>query len=320
MEKRVQRLFLPFVGLQMFAEGVAEIGKSFDCALQEINVAGEQLRIHDKIKALFKCLQHCRLNNHYGPTETHAASAYHLGMERDRWPLLPPIGQPIANAQVYILDKHEQFVPVGVAGEIYIGGAGVARGYLNRPDMTEKRFLKDPFAKEEGARMYRSGDLARWRPDGTIEFIGRNDSQVKIRGYRVELGEIEAMLQQQSGVRGCAVVMKTGANGSNRLVAYVVGERDCDELRRDLKGKLPAYMVPSAIVALPELPLSGNGKVDRETLEQREDLGPGGEHYEAPGTAVEEQLAEIWAEAVEGTWVGRHDDLFDLGGQDRKSV
>ncbi len=314
MEKGVQRLFLPVVGLQMFAEGVAEIGKPFDCALQEINVAGEQLRINDKIRALFKRLKHCRLNNHYGPTETHAASAFHLGMESDRWPLLPPIGQPIANAQIYILDKHEQFVPVGVAGELYIGGAGVARGYLNRPDLTEKRFLKNRFAKEEGPRMYRSGDLGRWRPDGTIEFLGRNDSQVKIRGYRVELGEIEAMLQQQSGVRGCAVVAKTGANGSKKLVAYVVGERDCDELRRNLKSKLPAYMVPSAIVALPELPLSGNGKVDREALEKREDLGSGAESYEAPGNAIEEQLAEIWAEALEITRVGRHDNFFDLGG------
>ena len=315
MEKGIQRLFLPFVGLQMFAEGVAQTGKEhFNCALQEINVAGEQLRINDKIRELFTRLEHCRLNNHYGPTETHAASAFHLGMERERWPLLPPIGQPIANAQIYILDKYEQFVPVGVAGELYIGGAGVARGYLNRPDLTEKRFLKNRFAKEEEARMYRSGDLGRWRPDGTIEFIGRNDSQVKIRGYRVELGEIEAMLQQQSGIRGCAVVTKIGVNGSKRLVAYVVGECDREELRRDLKGKLPAYMVPSVIVTLQELPLSGNGKVDREALEKLEDLGPGIEHYEAPHTEVEEQLAEIWAEALEVARVGRHDNFFDLGG------
>jgi amino acid adenylation domain-containing protein len=315
MEKGIQRLFLPFVGLQMFVEGVAQIGEeAFNCALQEINVAGEQLRINDKIRELFKRLPHCRLNNHYGPTETHAASTFHLGTERERWPLLPPIGQPIANARIYILDKYEQFVPVGVAGELYIGGAGVARGYLNRPDLTAKRFLKDRFVKETEARMYRSGDLGRWRPDGTIEFIGRNDSQVKIRGYRVELGEIEAMLQQRSGIRGCAVVTKTGANGSKRLVAYVVGERDRDELRRDLKGKLPAYMIPSAIVILQELPLSGNGKVDRESLEKLVDVGPGIERYEASRTAVEEQLAEIWAEALEVARVGRHDNFFDLGG------
>ncbi len=314
MEKGVQRLFLPVVGLQMFAEGVAEIGEPFNCALREINVAGEQLRINAKIRALFKRLGHCRLNNHYGPTETHAASAFQLDMETDRWPVLPPIGQPIANAQIYILDKHEQFVPVGVAGELYIGGAGVARGYLNRPDLTEKRFLKNRFAKEDGSLMYRSGDLGRWRTDGTIEFIGRNDSQVKIRGYRVELGEIEAILQQQSGVRDCAVVAKTGTNGSKKLIAYVVGEGDCDELRRNLKGKLPTYMVPSAVVALPELPLSGNGKVDREALEKREDLDQGAEHYEPPANAAEKRLAAIWVEALGVRRVGRHDSFFDLGG------
>ena len=151
VEKNIQRLFLPFVALQMFAEGVAQIGKeSFDCALQEINVAGEQLRINDKIRELFTRLEHCRLNNHYGPTETHAATAFHLGMEREHWPLLPPIGQPIANAQIYILDKYEQFVPVGVAGELYIGGAGVARGYLNRPDLTDTTFPEEPVCQRRG--------------------------------------------------------------------------------------------------------------------------------------------------------------------------
>jgi amino acid adenylation domain-containing protein len=319
-ENGIQRLFLPFVGLQMLADGMAQMGtvlkdnESLACALQEINVAGEQLRIDDKIRELFQRLQHCRLNNHYGPTETHAASAFHLGSDPDRWPLLPPIGQPIANAQVYILDMHEQFVPVGVAGELYIGGAGVARGYWNRPDLESKRFLRNRFAKEEGARMYRSGDLGRWRPDGTIEFLGRNDSQVKIRGYRVELGEIEAMLQRQSEVQGCAVVVKTGANGGKRLVAYVVGKKNHEELRRDLKGKLPAYMIPSAIIGLEELPLSGNGKVDREALEKLEDEGSGTEHYEVPRTVVEEQLAEIWADTLEVARVGRHDNFFDLGG------
>ncbi len=320
LEKDIQRLFLPYVGLQMLAEGVAQRadsqddGRPFDCALQEINVAGEQLRIDDKIRKLFQRLKHCRLNNHYGPTETHAATAFHLGTQGDLWPALPSIGQPIANARIYILDKHQMFVPVGVAGELFVGGVGVARGYFNRPDLTDQRFLKDCFTKEDGARMYRTGDLGRWRPDGTIEFIGRNDSQVKIRGYRVELGEIEAMLQQQSGVRGSAVVAKTSANGSKRLVAYVVGGRDHEELRRELKSKLPAYMVPNVIVALRELPQSDNGKVDRQALEKLEDTGLSAEHYEAPDTATEEQLAEIWAEVLVVSRVGRQDNFFDLGG------
>ncbi len=320
LEKGIQRLFLPYVGLKMLAEGVAQRansrddGKPFDCVLQEINVAGEQLRIDDKIRELFQHLKHCRLNNHYGPTETHAATAFHLGTQGDLWPVLPSIGQPIANARIYILDKHREFVPVGVAGELFIGGVGVARGYLNRSDLTDQRFLKDTFTNEDGARMYQTGDLGRWRPDGTIEFIGRNDSQVKIRGYRVELGEIEAMLQQQNGVRDSAVVAKASANGSKRLVAYVVGDRDHEELRRELKSTLPAYMVPSVIVGLRELPQSDNGKVDRQALEKLEDAGLSAEHYEAPGTATEEQLAEIWTELLEVSRVGRQDNFFDLGG------
>jgi hypothetical protein len=164
--------------------------------------------------------------------------------------------------------------------------------------------------------LYRTGDLVRWRKDGTIEFVGRNDFQVKVRGFRIELAEIEAVLQQQSGVQGCAVVAKTGANGSKRLVAYVVGERNREELRRDLKGKLPAYMLPSAIVGLQSLPLTSNGKLDRQALEKLEDLdsGDSGEYCEAPVTAVEQQLAEIWAAVLEVTRVGRHDNFFDLGG------
>src|SRR6266700_869494 len=164
----------------MLAEGGAQRassrddGKPFDCVLPDINVAGEQLRIDAKIRELFQHLKHCRLNNHYGPTETHAATAFHLGTQGDLWPVLPSIGQPIANARIYILDKHREFVPVGVAGELFIGGVGVARGYLNRSDLTDQRFLKDTFTNEDGARMYQTGDLGRWRPDGTIEFIGRN--------------------------------------------------------------------------------------------------------------------------------------------------
>jgi non-ribosomal peptide synthetase component F/acyl carrier protein len=201
-----------------------------------------------------------------------------------------------------------------VVGELYIGGAGLARGYWNRPELTYKRFLKNPFSGEVGARIYQTGDIGRWRPDGTIEFLGRNDSQVKIRGYRVELGEIEAMLQQQRGVRACAVVAKTGASNA-RLVAYVVGDGDIEELRRELKRQLPAYMVPSAIVAVPELPLSDNGKVDRRALEKLDDgLDSEGEAYEAPGTEVEKQLAEIWAETLEVSTVGIRGNFFDLGG------
>jgi len=322
IEKRIERLFVPFVGLRMLAEGVAEMGAGLkeggclDCALQHIIVAGEQLRIDERIRSLFKRLEFCSLDNQYGPTETHLACAFRLPIGSELWPVLPPVGSPIANTQVYILDKHRQPVPVGVEGELFIGGAGVARGYLNRPELTEERFLKNSFTAEKGARMYRTGDLGRWRADGTIEYVGRNDFQVKIRGYRVELGEIEAALQQESGVRGCVVVVKTGADGNKRLVAYVAGERTSQELRQALKGRLPGYMIPSAIVVLRELPLSGNGKVDRQALPDVEmlELGQATNQNDAPRTATEEQLAKVWMEVLQVNRVGIHSNFFDLGG------
>ena len=320
IQKRIERLFVPFVGLQMLAEGAGQVGspfkeKHFDCALQHVIVAGEQLRIDDRIRALFNRLEHCRLDNQYGPTETHLASAFRLPAESERWPVLPPIGRPIANTQIYILDKHRQPVPIGVVGELFIAGAGVARGYLNRPELTDERFLKNPFTGKD-SRMYRTGDLGRWRVDGTIDYVGRNDFQVKIRGYRVELGEIEALLQQQSGVRSCVVVVKTGADGNKRLVAYVAGESSSEELRQALKGKLPAYMIPSVIVLLPTLPLSGNGKVDREALPEIETLNleDGTGQHETPRSTTEEQLAKIWVEVLQVTRVGIHSNFFDLGG------
>lgn len=331
IEKRIERLFIPVVGLQMLAEGVAQMGTNggdgckkenhLDCALQHIIVAGEQLRIDERIRALFERLQLCRLDNQYGPTETHLACAFRLPIESKFWPVLPPIGGPIANTQIYILDKHRQPVPVGVVGEIFIAGAGVARGYWSRPELTEERFQKNSFAEnaftnETGARIYRTGDLGRWRSDGTIEYAGRNDFQVKIRGYRVELGEIEAVVQQEKGVRGCAVVVKTGADGNKRLVAYVAGECSGQELRQSLRGKLPAYMIPSAIAVLRELPLSGNGKVDRQALPDVEtlDLGPATDQNDAPRTATEQRLAKIWMEVLQVKQIGIHSNFFDLGG------
>ena len=322
IEKRIERLFVPFVGLQMLAEGVVQMGSGFregerlDCALRHIVVAGEQLRIDERIRTLFKRLDLCHLDNQYGPTETHLACAYRLPMDSGIWPLLPPIGRPIANVRVYILDKYRQPVPVGVVGELFIGGAGVARGYLNRPELTKERFLEISFPEEKGARMYRTGDLGRWRADGSIGYVGRNDFQVKIRGHRVELGEIEAVVQQQSGVRGCVVVVKTGADGNSRLAAYVAGERTSQEIRQALKGKLPGYMIPSAIVVLPELPLSGNGKVDRQALPDLEmlEVGQATDQNDPPRTATEEQLAKVWREVLQVNRVGIHGNFFDLGG------
>ncbi|HET9365049.1 MAG TPA: condensation domain-containing protein, partial [Candidatus Angelobacter sp.] len=258
-----------------------------------------------------------RVVNGYGPSEcTVFSSCYVVPEELPETMISLPIGKPIGDRRMYVLDAGMRAVPVGVVGEGYIGGPSVARGYLRRPELTAERFVPDPNSEEGGERLYRTGDLVRWQKDGTIEFVGRNDDQVKVRGFRIELSEIEAIIKQQSGVQGCAVVAKASANGTKRLMAYVVGERDHEELRRDLKGKLPAYMVPSVFVHLGELPLTSTGKVDRQALEKLEVSGLGHEeaHYEAPRTGVEEQLAEIWTGLLEITRVGRHGNFFDLGG------
>ena len=212
-----------------------------------------------------------------------------------------------------------RLVPIGVAGNLYIGGVGLARGYLNRPDLTAEKFIPDPFGAKPGARLYKTGDLARHLPDGSIEFLGRADHQVKIRGFRIELGEIESVLRQHPAVRESIVVAEEDATGEKRLVAYVVGKRGLpptgNELRNFLKAKLPEYMLPAAFVALEALPLTPNGKVDRRALpasnRTRPELEKG---FVAPRTPEEELVAEIWAQVLGIERVGIYDDFFELGG------
>ena len=329
-EKRIQRLFLPNVALQMLAEAAtatqdaSKEGGHFPSELEEIIVAGEQLRIDRKVEEFFGRLEHCRLENQYGPTETHVASSFFLHSEPAHWPTLPPIGRPLANGRIYILDSHGEPVPIGVAGEIYIGGAGVARGYLNRPELTTQRFMKDPFVEEAGARMYRTGDVGRWLADGNIEFLGRNDSQIKIRGYRVELGEIEAQLSSYPGVREVAVVAHEDTPGEKRLVAYYTSaetnEAGAEQLRAHVAAKLPEYMVPGAFVRLESLPLTRTGKLDRKALPAPEGDAYASREYEAPHGETEMALAEIWAELLHTERVSRHDDFFALGGHSLLAV
>ena len=216
----IQRLFVPPLMLQSVAECV-KTARAVPVSLQDVITAGEQLRISPEIASFFKRIDGCRLHNHYGPTESHVVTALTLTGDPDQWPVLPAIGQPISNTQIYVLDEQGQPVPIGVAGEIYIGGANVARGYLNRPELTAQRFIADPFSADPHARMYKTGDLGRWRADGTIEYLGRNDDQVKIRGYRIELGEIEAQLARHEQVKEAAVVMREDVAGEKRLVAYI---------------------------------------------------------------------------------------------------
>ncbi|HEU4556995.1 MAG TPA: amino acid adenylation domain-containing protein, partial [Longimicrobium sp.] len=252
--------------------------------------------------------------NVYGPTETTIwSSAERVGEASLRGRAHVPVGRPLGNTRIYLLDASGAPVPVGVAGELYIGGAGVARGYRNRPGHTAERFVPDPFGAVPGARLYRTGDLGRWLADGTIEFMGRNDAQVKVRGFRVELGEIEARLAGHAAVRQAVVVAREDVPGDTRLVAYIVGEAEAEALRAHLRGSLPEYMVPGAFVSLDQFPLTPNGKVDRKALPAPE-LAPAGETYVAPRTPAVEVLAEIWAEVLRLERVGAHESFFELGG------
>ncbi|HEU4558944.1 MAG TPA: amino acid adenylation domain-containing protein, partial [Longimicrobium sp.] len=250
--------------------------------------------------------------NLYGPTEaTIQSTAHACGRSGDGRAC--SIGRPIANARIYILDARGEPVPVGMPGELYAGGAGVARGYLGRSELTAERFGVDPFGGEAGARMYRTGDRARWNADGTIEFLGRNDDQVKVRGFRIEPGEIEAVLRRSEGVADCVVVAREHVPGEKRLVAYVVGDTEAGVLREHLRRELPDYMVPSAFVFLETLPLTPNGKLDRKALPAPE-LASAEEKHVAPRTPVEEVLSGIWAEVLRLERVGAEDNFFALGG------
>jgi hypothetical protein len=229
------------------------------------------------------------------------------------------IGQPIPDLDVYILDGQGQLVPVGVPGEIYVGGGGVARGYLHHPELTAERFIPHPFSSKPGDRLYRTGDLARYLPDGDLEYLGRIDNQVKIRGFRIELGEIEAMLAEHPAVHEAVVMVREDVSEDKRLVAYVVPSPfeifDTNEVRGALFEKLPAYMVPTSFVMLDQLPLTPSGKLDRRALPAPEYSGIESEReYVAPRTEVEELLAAIWTRLLKVERVGVNDNFFELGG------
>ena len=254
--------------------------------------------------------------NMYGPTETTVWSTTYK-INHDRRSI--PIGRPIANTEIYIVDEYLKPVPIGVPGELMIGGAGVARGYFNQPEMTAERFISNPFSKDPECRLYRTGDLSRYRPDGNIEFLGRMDYQVKIRGYRIELGEIEAVLNDYPAVHEAVVIAREEVSSPKRLVAYVVprnGERlSTGELRNYAKEKLPDYMVPAHVVKLNEFPQTPNKKIDRKALPSPGKHRPErGDNFEPPQTEIEEAVAEIWAEAIGVHEVGRNENFFELGG------
>ncbi|MBE9229579.1 amino acid adenylation domain-containing protein, partial [Phormidium sp. LEGE 05292] len=316
-EKAVERLFVPFVALQQLAE-VAVGSELVNSHLREIITAGEQLQITPAISGWFNKLTDCTLHNHYGPSESHVVTTFTLTNSVENWPLLPPIGRPIANTQIYILDRFLQPVPVGIPGELHIGGVCLARGYLNRSELTQEKFIPNPFDEAEGKRLYKTGDLVRYLPDGNIEYLGRIDNQVKIRGFRIELGEIETVLNQHGDVQVCSVIVREDRPGQKQLVAYIVPQKEViptsSELRQFLKAKLPDYMVPSAFVILEALPLTPSGKVNRRALPAPDLLSEIADKFVAPRNSIEEKLALIWSQVLRLEKVGIHNNFFELGG------
>ena len=281
-------------------------------------LCGGEILLGTLVRQFQEKLPNATLHNWYGPTEASVATT--------EWKCLrsvargnPPIGRPIANTQIYILDGHMEPVPINVVGEIYIGGVGVARGYVNRQELTSERFLVDSFSLETGARMYKTGDLGRWLPDGVVEFLGRNDFQVKVGGYRIELGEIESKLREHRAVREAVIVAPENELGEKHLVAYYTEAEsayglDAAELQAHLSAELPEYMVPKAYIRLETLPLTTHGKLDRRALPAAEREAYSTGLYEVPEGEIEPVLAVIWADLLKVNQVGRCDDFFELGG------
>jgi len=309
-EQQIGRLYMPYAALQPLAD-ILHDRSDLPLALQDVISAGEQLQITDSMRQLFtRC--GARLHNQYGPSETHVVTALTLATDPGNWPALPTIGTPVANTRCYILDTQGKPVPEGIPGELHLAGVQVAKEYLNRAELTQEKIVSDPFVS--GSRMYRTGDRARYRSNGEIEFLGRVDDQVKFRGFRIEPGEIEAALTEHPLVQLAAVVIRD--DGDKKLVAYttVSGDIDSQTLRGYLKEQLPDYMVPTHFVILDEMPLTPSGKVARRKLPEPEWTRDATQTYVAPGTAAEQSLADIWSEVLGIKQVGINDDFFDLGG------
>jgi amino acid adenylation domain-containing protein len=311
----VQRLFLPPAALYAFAASAPAVLPE---TLTELDVAGETLVVDADLADLLARARGLRLSNQYGPLETHVVAEHAVS---DLALRLPPIGRPIPGATTHVLDDGLRPAPIGVAGELYVGGRPVGRGYVNRPDLTAERFLPDPFAAEPGGRLYRTGDLARWRYDGSLELLGRADDQLKVRGFRIEPGEVEAAIREHPGV-AAAVVTVRGERLRQSLCASVVPADgvpvDPSALRRHLRSVLPEHLVPSVVLSFDELPLTPSGKVDRRAaaaLAEATDPAPTGVPVrDRPQTPLELELAEIWSEVLNVSAISPGDDFFDRGG------
>ena len=305
-----------FLTTALFNQLAREVPTVFS-TVETVLFGGEQVD-RQWVAAVLQSDPLSRLGHVYGPTESTTFATWHPVKTSDLEAATVPIGQPIANTQGYVVDQARQLVPVGVPGELLIGGEGLAWGYLNQPALTAEKFIPHPFSQAPGARVYKTGDQVRWRDTGVLEFLGRQDTQIKLRGYRIELGEIEAVLSQHPQVHEAVVLCREEVPGDKQVVAYVTtGQEPIEEpaLRGYLQGRLPGYMVPASFVMLDALPLTPNGKVDRRALPS-----PAGTRalletsYVAPRTPMEQQLVDIWQEVLGLEQVGIYDNFFELGG------
>ncbi len=322
----IEKAILPVLVLQQLAEIYAEPGAPLP-VWKEMTTTGEQMQITPAVVELFERLPGCRLHNHYGPSESHVVTTHTLGREPREWAFHPPIGKPLANSRIELLGPGLDRVPQGAPGELYIGGVCLARGYLGRPDLTAERFVPDPWSCLPGERLYKTGDLSRYRPGGDIEYLGRLDHQVKIRGFRVEPAEVESALGAHPALVETVVVAMDAPEGGKRLVAYLVGPPGGDRpaaaaLRAWLGERLPHYMLPAAFVWLDTMPLSPNGKVDRQALPRPEAAGRAqeGPPAAAPRDLVELRLAGVWQDLLGAGPIGPADSFFGLGGHSLLAV
>ncbi|MCT7951957.1 amino acid adenylation domain-containing protein [Ancylothrix sp. C2] len=312
--KKISFLFLTTALFQEIARNVPQAFESLRCLL----FGGERVDVR-WVKKVLKAGAPQELIHVYGPTENTTFTSYYPVESLAEESTSLPIGRPISNTQIYILDQHLNPVPIGIAGEVYIGGEGLAKGYINRPELTAEKFISLNLPENKQSRVYKTGDIARYLPDGNIEFLGRADNQVKIRGFRIELGEIESILNQHPDVQNAAVIVREEIPGEKNLVGYIVthqkGRHIISELREFLKAKLPAYMIPSSYAILESLPLTPSGKINRQLLPkidaEPEDFP---EDYVAPRTSVEEKLVKIWANILGKKQVSVYDNFFELGG------
>jgi aryl carrier-like protein len=278
------------------------------------------------VRELFTALPDAQLHNQYGPSETHVVTSYTLSGPPDKWQPLPPIGTPVANCRVYVLDREQNPLPIGVPGELYVGGVQVALGYLHRDLLTAEKFVADPFDANNGknGRLYRTGDRVRFLADGNLEYLGRTDEQVKWRGFRIEPGEIEALLANHTDVQLAAVLLREDSPGDKRLIAYLAPEigkeLDIDAIRAWLKNQLPDYMVPSAFMAVAAMPLTPSGKIARRALPTPDSSRVLGSDAELPKTEAEQAVAYIWQRLLKIDQIALDDNFFDLGGHSLLTV